>query len=318
MAQLSVSPCADCASEILLTLSEIRDFYDLKIKVSQDGHVTIRKYEKNICLTDPDSVSASDQDDDLPLVRKLDVPTTSNFLKSLRFDNLSRSRNLLIDLAYSNFDKWHSFITLTFAENITDISFANREFNKWVSQIKRVYPDFVYLCVPEFQKRGAVHYHLISSLVCGIDLPALPVKKTYNTEKKRTFELIYYDLPFWKNGFSTAFDLHLTDNRFDVAAYMCKYMFKDIDKRLFAHQKIMHSNGLRLPDVYRVGSGSPDLDDLLADFAVKYKIIGFEFKPQEKFQIGFQQQSFKLDMNDLYKFQIFLNQKKCNILEENI
>jgi len=307
MPNLSVSPCSNCAPEYLLSLEDIRDFYDLKIKVSQDGHITLRKYEKNLCSTDQNSTSAAD--DDLlqkSVIKKLDVKSTSNFLRTLRFDNLSRSRNLMIDLAYSNYDKWHSFITLTFAENVTDVSFANREFNKWVSMIKRDFPDFVYLCVPEFQKRGAVHYHLISSLVCGIDLPALPVKKTYNTEKKRTFELAYYDLPFWKNGFSTAFDLHLTDNRFDVAAYMCKYMFKDIDKRLFAHQKIMHSNGLRLPDVYRVGSGSPDLDDLLADFAIKYKIISFEFKPQEKFQIGFQQQSFKLDMDDLSKFQNFL------------
>jgi len=307
MPDLSVSHCSNCAPEYLLSLEDIRDFYDLKIKVSQDGHCTLRQYEKNLCFTDQNSTSSAD--DDLlqkSIIKKLDVNSTSNFLRTLRFDNLSRSRNLMIDLAYSNYDKWHSFITLTFAENVTDVSFANREFNKWVSMIKRDFPDFVYLCVPEFQKRGAVHYHLISSLVCGIDLPALPVKKTYNTEKKRTFDLVYYDLPFWKNGFSTAFDLHLTDNRFDVAAYMCKYMFKDIDKRLFAHQKIMHSNGLRLPDVYRVGSGSPDLDDLLADFAIKYKIISFEFKPQEKFQIGFQQQSFKLDMDDLSKFQNFL------------
>jgi len=309
MPSLSVSQCTDCAPEYLLTSGQIKDYYDLKIKVSQDGHVTIRKYEKNLCLTDEDIVNAEDEHVSSLMNKPVEIDTESNFLRELRFDNLSRSRNLMIDLAYANFDRWHSFITLTFAENVMDVTFANKEFNKWISCIKRKFPDFVYLCVPEFQKRGAVHYHLISSLVCGSDLPALPVKQTYNTAKKRSYDLVYYDLPFWKNGFSTAFDLHLTDNRFDVAAYMCKYMFKDIDNRLFSHQKIMHSNGLKLPDVYKVGSGAPDLDILLADFAVKYKFIDFEFKPQEKFQIGFKQSSFKLDLGDLVLFQNFLKIK---------
>ena len=58
------------------------------------------------------------------------------------------------------------FITLTFADNIQDLFIANAEFTLFIKRLnyyvfKQKKSILKYLVVPEFQKRGAVHYHII-------------------------------------------------------------------------------------------------------------------------------------------------------------
>ena len=82
------------------------------------------------------------------------------------------------------------FLTLTFAENVTDIDYANKKFSYYVDQVRRVYKDFRYLCIPEFQKRGAVHYHLLTNIDVDSELvPRRPIKKLYNKTKKNYKEI---------------------------------------------------------------------------------------------------------------------------------
>ncbi len=75
----------------------------------------------------------------------------------------SRSRTRIKRLVNTN-TEWTKFFTLTFAENITDKVRANYLFNQFIKRLKYYFPDFTYLCVPERQKRGAVHYHLLCNL----------------------------------------------------------------------------------------------------------------------------------------------------------
>ena len=52
-------------------------------------------------------------------------------------------------------------LTLTFRENLTDLKHAWTIFKSFNSRMKRRYGDrWRYVVVPEFQKRGAVHFHL--------------------------------------------------------------------------------------------------------------------------------------------------------------
>lgn len=58
------------------------------------------------------------------------------------------------------------FITLTFKKNICDLKSANYEYDIFLKRFNyRIYgykcSKLKYLVVPEFQKRGAVHYHVI-------------------------------------------------------------------------------------------------------------------------------------------------------------
>ena len=52
-------------------------------------------------------------------------------------------------------------LTLTFKDNVTDIKKAWSIFKKFNDRMRRRFPDrWRYVVVPEYQKRGAVHFHL--------------------------------------------------------------------------------------------------------------------------------------------------------------
>lgn len=285
------------------TVDQAKQNYDVKVTIFKDNTVQFKVYESDITKVKSgyDPLAEDDQSSDnqsitelLPEVKLSKSEVES--LKEIRSDSLSRSRNLLIDLAHQNYDIWRSFITLTFAENITDVTEANKKFNNWSKCILRKKPDFKYLCVPEFQKRGAVHYHLITNLECGSDL--LPARKPKQTksDKGKYHTLIYYDLPFWVDkegksyGFSSAFDLRLTNDKFNVALYITKYLYKDIDNRLYGRRKIMHSMDLDRPEYRETRLKN------LSYFIRNSNLINFyEFKASKPFQKNFQMFEFNLD-----------------------
>jgi hypothetical protein len=296
---------AAMACNLIVSAEDVRQFYDCKLKLHSDGHVTFRKYERTLNFVPSGYEPLGISKPSLNAQNEPETQKKEHGLKSIRPDNLTRSRSLLIDLAYSNSSTFHSFVTLTFAENVTSVTLANKEFHKWVKAWERKKPDFAYLAVPEFQKRGAVHYHILSNLVCGEDIPEFDPIRTYNKEKKKFFDIKYHDVPYWKHGFSSAFDLSLTDENFDIAAYMTKYMYKDIDNRLYAHQKILHSNNLVMPEVYRKKSDNK-LNKFVADMFSKYKISSYEFQAVEKYQVSFFQMSVKLSADDMQSLKDFL------------
>lgn len=51
-------------------------------------------------------------------------------------------------------------LTLTFQENITDVEVAFKAFSEFCRLMVKKYGSFDYVCVPERQKRGAIHFHL--------------------------------------------------------------------------------------------------------------------------------------------------------------
>lgn len=87
---------------------------------------------------------------------------------------LYRARNEVRRLINANVNRYSDemnnllkpvFLTLTFAENIKDLTAANREFRKFMKRlghfVAKDQAHVQYVAVPEFQKRGAVHYHLV-------------------------------------------------------------------------------------------------------------------------------------------------------------
>ena len=205
--------------------------YDRKFKVYANGLVKEIKYKKSIVC---------DRQNDVKLTKGRVSSSCIDSIKELRADSLSRTRNLLIDYASENETDFKSFVTLTFAENITDINIANKKFHDWRSSItrslKKVNIEFKYLGVPEFQKRGAVHYHLLTNLECNTEF----LKLQENQERM-------YDVKFWKYGYSSAYDLSTADDNFNIALYICKYLYKDIDNRMFGRNKCLKSNNLKKP-----------------------------------------------------------------------
>lgn len=279
---------------MLCERQEVVKYYDSRLTLYSDGKLVIRDYDSAI----QKFIGGIEEyfPDDIYSVPVLPSAVTHCSKKerdkfgSCRFDNLFRSRKLVIDLAYENQKIWKSFLTLTFSDNVKDIDYANHCFNSWLTLIRRAFPDFAYLCVPEFQKRGAVHYHLLSNLAVASEL--LPVQN----EKKNM-----YDVKYWKYGFTSAFDLKLADDRFNVSLYVCKYLYKDIDSRLFGRKKIMHSRNLNLPKVATMLQNNTYVQSVLAHIIDKKDITEFVFQSKKKFQVGFKEQTVFLTDEEMQK-----------------
>lgn len=54
----------------------------------------------------------------------------------------------------------NNLLTLTYRANENDLKKCWRDLSKFVRKVKVKYPNFCYVAVPEYQKRGAVHFHL--------------------------------------------------------------------------------------------------------------------------------------------------------------
>ena len=218
--------------------------YDRKLKIYSNGLVKETKYKRSIICDKQENES-----DEIVSKGRVSSSIEKEF-KEVRSDSLSRTRNLLIDYACENESDFKSFITLTFAENVTDINEANKKFDIWRTKITKVLKDknisFKYLGVPEFQNRGAVHYHLLTNLEVNGDYLTLQHGKEN-----------MYDVKYWKYGFSSAFDImRNTDDNFNIALYICKYLYKDIDNRLFGRNKCLKSNNLKKPLISNLEASS--------------------------------------------------------------
>ena len=167
--------------------NNIRDYYDCKIKIRKNGDIVIRKYDNPIITRKKGYDTALKQvysinDDPLEkaifeekmrendrksIERNLDHANDSeqcSKLNEIRKDSLLRSRNLLIDYACENAEKFNTFITLTFKDEVIDINLANKYLNTYLTAVRRDMKkkgkEFYYLGVPEYQKNGRVHTKL--------------------------------------------------------------------------------------------------------------------------------------------------------------
>ncbi|MEI7891229.1 MAG: hypothetical protein WCI36_04670 [bacterium] len=176
--------------------------------------------------------------------------------RAKRKDSISRTRTQVRRLTNSNPDLT-KFVTLTFKENILDVTVANRLFNKFIMRLKYKYLDFKYVSFIEFQiKRGikngdggAVHYHFLC------DLP-------YIKNKELT--------KIWSHGHVKINKLENVDN---IGAYVCKYLNKDMtDERLFNRKKYFCSKNIEKPttifdeEIIKKVFSEFGLDDLKPDF----------------------------------------------------
>lgn len=163
---------------------------------------------------------------------------TSQEYRDNREKVLNRARSDLRRIINSNANQYGKeyttkFLTLTFRENIKDLKMANYEWKKFIQRLNyEVYNTkksvIKYSVVPEFQKRGAVHYHVV-----------------------------FYNLPYlkadlvseiWGNGF---IKINKIDNVDNLGAYVCKYMTKDnSDERLEGNKCDSNARGLYKPIEY--------------------------------------------------------------------
>jgi hypothetical protein len=163
--------------------------------------------------------------------------------------SLGRARKSVMRAINSN-PCLNKFLTLTFEENVTDLNYSNNELKKWIKRVnyqvfKTKKSEMKYVAVIEFQKRGAVHYHILCNL------PYIDVNELAKT---------------WGHGFIKLNRIKGDSGRFgsnecdNVGAYVCKYMTKDNDDvRLKERKSYLMSQNLDKPQEIFVGINEKDL-----------------------------------------------------------
>jgi len=189
--------------------------YNLKVVVS-GKQVEVFKYKKHIWREFNKNQSENTQKEP----KQLNIFEQEKIQKQKMRFSLNRTKTEIRRLTNSN-PQLNKFMTLTFAKNITDLKTANYVFNQFIKRISYKYGDFEYLAVPEFQKRGAVHYHLLCKL---------------------PFVSIVELQEIWGQGF---IKINKIDNVNNIGAYVCKYLSKDMfDERTFGKKKFFRSQSL--------------------------------------------------------------------------
>jgi hypothetical protein len=207
----------------------------------------------------PSSPPKRDPNDEKEKARKNDVRLRSGH----------RARNHVRRLIPANAGHWLDdylepipvqFGTLTFKENITDLKTANHEFTDFIKRLN--YELFEtklsrlrYIAVPEFQKRGAVHFHIVF-----FNLPEHVAKSERRNRRIANT---------WGNGFV---DFKPVNDIEHAANYISKYMAKNFDEpRLDGKKKYFCSKGLKRPSVIRdQGRANAVIEDLSAEIT-KYE-----------------------------------------------
>lgn len=175
-----------------------------------------------------------DYSKDLPERRegKREVGPKRSVSASRRIDNAKRLKKSFIRLVRANLDGNGRpvFLTLTMAE-VARIDDAYGIFTEFGQRFRRRYGSHIrYIAVPEFQERGAVHFHV---LVWGLSEEVIYAEtpKSVSIEGLVSVERGSRQLQhLWGYGYV---DCLLTDGSPKLAFYVAKYMHKALlDERL--------------------------------------------------------------------------------------
>ena len=159
-----------------------------------------------------------------------------------------------------NFNNRTKFVTLTFKENIQDITVTNKEFKYFIQRLNySLYHTktqlLKYIATWEKQKRGAIHYHVIF-----FDFPYIAKEKLQD---------------LWSHGFIkiNRIDVDSKENR---GRYLSKYFGKDLDVKEHKKKAFFKSQNLKMPKETRL----PLTDDMIHELQNENIIFQKEYTRQ--------------------------------------
>ncbi len=143
------------------------------------------------------------------------------------------------------------FVTYTFKQNLQDITIANKLFTAHIRSMKKKhFGKLRYLAVPELQKRGAIHYHVVF-----FDLPFIDgIKRIFENQ--------------WAHGFLQVKAIKHVRN---IGAYVSKYFAKQWYKsRLRGEKSYFTSFNLYQPKLHRGLDAIPALCTMKEELSQSY------------------------------------------------
>lgn len=162
--------------------------------------------------------------------------------------SLSRARREIRRVVWANKNKYSKFLTLTYKDNMQDKEIFYKDFQIFITALKRKGHKLNYLYVLEYQERGAIHCHII--LFNNEYIPWQTIKDC------------------WKKG---SIDIHRIRDIKNLGAYVCKYLTKETIAEY--NSKSYHcSQGLNRPIESKItqSEGETHLKELLSKYELKY------------------------------------------------
>lgn len=158
--------------------------------------------------------------------------------KGKRADNARRAGSAFRRLVSANLGQFDVPVlaSFTYAENVISTEQGHQDFNTFIRTMRNVLgQEFRYIAVPEFQKRGAIHFHALFW-----DLPPGLVETERNTR---------FFAKLWQRGYV---DLTNTDGSELLGGYLSKYMVKAFfDPRLYMKKAYVCSRNIKRPVIER-------------------------------------------------------------------
>lgn len=173
---------------------------------------------------------------------ELQLRDIQNIYRSAR-----RSRQNLYDICRCNDFKY--FVTWTLdqdkIERLNDNK-VKRKFTQFQNYLRKKFPNMYYVAVPEYHKKGGLHFHLLIGGVTMDELKAVPaLSKKGRLIFKKGKQI--FNVERWKLGYST---LSVIDNSEATKHYICKYITKQhYDDRFFGKRRYYVSKNIRRPEI---------------------------------------------------------------------
>ena len=174
--------------------------------------------------------------------------------------SMNRSKNNLMDILKSN--EFNFFVTLTFDKTKIDRLDDNKTrkaFTQWANNITRNLPNLIYVAVPEYHKKGGLHFHLLIGGATAEDLGLEDSGK--RVKSGRCKGQIIFNVSKWnRKGFSTATEI-LDINA--VKFYLSKYLTKSkVDPRFYNKKRFYVSRNIKRPQVEKFAFPCTDTFDI--------------------------------------------------------
>lgn len=219
----------------------------VNFKVIQSGSVVelihySKGYLKGFNIT-PSSgqVESEEIEDDLVVgkeVEQVEDVEEPESRESIMIRSSKRASKALVRIVNSNVNtygkqKKAKFVTLTFAEHVTDLDVANKYFTAFIRRFNAYITGnskkvIKYSAVWELTKIGRIHYHVVF-----YNLPYIKAKKINE---------------IWANG---NINIRAIDNYENVGQYIAKYMTKPdkryLDEKYLGKKRYFSSRGLKKP-----------------------------------------------------------------------
>ena len=174
-------------------------------------------------------------------IRKKDKEKDEGKIFAKRKDNVLQAKRNFRRLVGANLDGEKPLLmTITYEENMTDITVGYSDYKSFVQALRYRYgKEFNYIVVPEFQLRGAVHFH---ALFWSLPSPEVLLKERLTGYYKNVSPTLS---KIWDHGFVF---LKETDGHGKLSSYLAKYMAKAfVDRRLKNQKAYASSRHIKRP-----------------------------------------------------------------------